>query len=202
MSINVVDRRVQRTRYLLREALVGLIVEKGYDAISVQDIVSHARIGRSTFYNHFKDKDELLRAGMEDLRLELREHCDRSPRPPGTPALRFVRGIIDHAQDQRFLLRAMLGRRSGAAVQTSFRQMLCDLTRDEILEITGLQLTPSLDAAAHCLGGALLELLRWWVETRNPLAPDDVEELIHRLTMPALAALLGSKSLKSSAINC
>ena len=61
------DRRVQRTRKLLRDALMNLIMEDGYDAISIQDITEKANLGRATFYLHFKDKDELLLDVMEQF---------------------------------------------------------------------------------------------------------------------------------------
>ena len=61
------DRRVQRTRKLLREALMELILEEGYDAISIQDITDKANLGRATFYLHFKDKDELLLEVMDEF---------------------------------------------------------------------------------------------------------------------------------------
>jgi AcrR family transcriptional regulator len=54
------DRRSQRTRHLLSEALVSLIREKGYDTITVSDLIDRANIGRSTFYSHYRDKDDLF----------------------------------------------------------------------------------------------------------------------------------------------
>lgn len=54
------DRRIRRTRSALRKALVDLIREKGYDAISVEEITQTANLGRATFYLHYKDKDDLL----------------------------------------------------------------------------------------------------------------------------------------------
>ncbi len=62
-----IDRRVQRTRQLLRDALMALIVEKGYDAISVQDITDHANVARPTFYLHYKDKEELLLSSVQEI---------------------------------------------------------------------------------------------------------------------------------------
>ena len=61
------DRRVQRTRTLLTRALMELIVEKGYQAITVQDIIDRANLGRSTFYAHFLDKEDLLMSGLEEV---------------------------------------------------------------------------------------------------------------------------------------
>src|SRR5262245_47432298 len=62
------DRRVQRTRRLLHDALMSCILEKKYELISVQDILDRADIGRSTFYTHFQDKDDLLLSGFENLK--------------------------------------------------------------------------------------------------------------------------------------
>jgi AcrR family transcriptional regulator len=50
------DRRILRTRRSLLDALVGLILEKGYEAVTVQDVIDRADVGRSTFYAHFHDK--------------------------------------------------------------------------------------------------------------------------------------------------
>src|SRR6185503_20627146 len=54
------DRRVQRTREVLQKALIELISERGYDAITIRDIVDRANVGRTTFYLHYRSKDELF----------------------------------------------------------------------------------------------------------------------------------------------
>lgn len=63
----VTDRRIQKTQTLLRQALVSLIREKSYDLIAVKEILDRANVGRSTFYMHFRDKDELLVSGIHDM---------------------------------------------------------------------------------------------------------------------------------------
>ncbi|MEP7189354.1 MAG: helix-turn-helix domain-containing protein [Roseiflexaceae bacterium] len=64
MGAKVEDRRVQRTRKLLQDALTTLIVEKGYEAVTVQDIIDRVNVGRSTFYDHFLNKQALLLSGF------------------------------------------------------------------------------------------------------------------------------------------
>jgi len=61
------DRRIQKTQRALREALTSLIGEKPYDDIAVKEILDRANVGRSTFYMHFRDKDELLLSGIHDI---------------------------------------------------------------------------------------------------------------------------------------
>lgn len=55
-----VDPRVRRTRQSLEQAFVDLLREKGFQAISVQDITRRAGVNRATFYAHFTDKYTLL----------------------------------------------------------------------------------------------------------------------------------------------
>ena len=55
-----VDRRIVRTKLAIRDALVTLIKEKGFDALTVSDIADRADINRGTFYLHYQDKFDLL----------------------------------------------------------------------------------------------------------------------------------------------
>src|SRR4051794_34863467 len=63
------DRRVARSRRALKEALTDLILERGYESVTVQDVIDRADVGRSTFYAHFLDKDDLLMAILADLEM-------------------------------------------------------------------------------------------------------------------------------------
>src|SRR5215470_5181989 len=66
-GVKNVDRRVQKTQDLLRNALVSLLAQKPYDAIVVKEILDRANVGRSTFYMHFRDKDDLLVSGIHEM---------------------------------------------------------------------------------------------------------------------------------------
>ena len=68
MMKKAIDRRVQRTRQLLQDALISMMIEKGYEATTVQDIIDRANVGRVTFYAHFADKETLLSSRLEDVR--------------------------------------------------------------------------------------------------------------------------------------
>lgn len=61
------DRRITRTKKALREALISLIEEKGFEALTVNDLCVHADINRGTFYNHYHDKEELLRTTQDEM---------------------------------------------------------------------------------------------------------------------------------------
>src|SRR5688572_18028179 len=171
------DRRVRRTKKLLREALVSLILERGWDAVSVQDVCARADVGRSTFYTHFADKEDLLVGGLDGLGQFLRA---QTPASAGAKPLAFARGMIEHAHEQRRLFRAIVGKHSGHVVQQRFRQLLLELVREDFAALGPAG--PRLDAAVHYVAGAFFELLIWWLEARHPVKPSELEEQFHELT--------------------
>src|SRR5438128_1816777 len=67
------NRRVQRTQQLLQQALLSLIKEKAFEAISVQEIIDRANVGRGTFYAHYDNKEDLLESGFDGLQARLKE---------------------------------------------------------------------------------------------------------------------------------
>jgi len=176
------DRRVQRTRRTLRESLISLMLERSCDEISVQDVCDKADVGRSTFYTHFADKEELMAGGFEDLRRMLR--AGLAERPDGKVRLGFARGMIDHAHDNQRLFRALVGKKSGQVVLRQFRELVGSLVREDLAAtcVHG----PAMDAAVHFIAGGFLDLLTWWLEARNPLQPPDIERLFLEMARPAI----------------
>jgi AcrR family transcriptional regulator len=174
------DRRVLRTRRMLRDALIALIAEHGWDRVSVQDVCDRADVGRSTFYTHFADKEELLLGGFEDLRKML-----RAQRSPDGRRLAFVGGLIEHAREHAQLFRAIVGKRAGHAVEKRFRQTVTTLVRDDL---DGHLPSRALEVTTRYVSGALVELLTFWIDTRSALSPDELEDVFRRLTAPVLSA--------------
>ncbi|MBK8135579.1 MAG: TetR/AcrR family transcriptional regulator [Chloroflexi bacterium] len=98
------DRRVRKTQRALSDALVELILEKGYDTITIKDITDRADVAHATFYRHYGDKDELLRRKLEEIVGEI-EALTREP------TLKNSEGylIFKHAQENSNLYRILLG---------------------------------------------------------------------------------------------
>lgn len=175
------DRRVQRTRDALRDALITLLEERGWDDINIQDLCELANVGRSTFYLHFQNKEELLVGGFDDLRAGL---CAQSmQRKTETDAMPFVRGLIEHVYEQRNLFKSIIGRRSGHVVQKRFREMVCRLVEEEgVPPHAGWKQK----AGARYIAGALVELLAWWVDSGKGHTADEIEEFFYQLTLPSI----------------
>lgn len=168
-----VDRRVARTRVALHEALVGLILEKGWDDVTILDVCERADVGRSTFYTHFADREDLLLAGFEHLKIEL-----RAARKQSTGRLRFARALIVHAGENRRLFRALVGKRTGQVVVRLFRAVVLEMTLEELpARLTGVERTTT----ALYLAGGLYELLAWWLDGRTTLDAEDLEAAVQKL---------------------
>lgn len=182
------DRRVGRTRRILSEALMSLIIEKGYEKTTVQDIIDRANVGRSTFYAHFLDKDALLRSGFDNLRDALSKKGIGN-RDGWAVAL----DLFQHAQSHYPLYKAMVGKHSWDMIQQYAQKFLFSLIRDHLKpKGSARKKTPvPLDIAAHFIVSSFLALLTWWLEHNMPHTAEQMTEMFKGLTKPGVDAGLG-----------
>lgn len=172
------DRRVQRTRRTLREALIALLLERGWDVVNVQDICERADVGRSTFYTHFADKEDLLAGGLGDLGAELR----KAPTPADGHPLPLTRALLQHAWENHRLFRALVGKRSGELVLRRFRELVLALVREDL---SGrVSAGPTFEATAQFVAGGLAQLLGWWLDARSPIPAAEAEAQMLSLVTP------------------
>lgn len=189
------DRRVQRTRELLQSAMTSLIREKGFEALTVQDIIDRANVGRSTFYSHFKSKDDLMKGSVEMLQSSLRrfqfQARSRDTSPEGR-LFAFSRELFVHAVEHRDTFAAMIGRQSGTVFQQHLQRMLVTLVRDDLASIRSRRSRDPIqvEAVAQFVVGGLLGLLVAWVDATRPLSVDDVDTLFRRMAIPAVEAVM------------
>lgn len=189
-SSKTIDRRVARTHGALRDALVALILERGWDEIGVQDICDRANVGRSTFYMHFSCKEKLLSSAFGDLRKELRAQ-EKNSGEPYTPVFGIAKGLIGHVHENQRLFRAVIGKRSSLVVQQRFRQLVIELVAEDL--DTGDIPVARRAAGGRYIAGALFELLTWWIDSRSPLSPDELEAIFCELTAPVFSVLRGAE---------
>ncbi|MBI2518169.1 MAG: TetR/AcrR family transcriptional regulator [Opitutae bacterium] len=184
----VSDRRVVRTRQTLRDALIGLILEKGYDAITVHDIVQRANIARSTFYAHHGSKESVLLDGVGALR-DFLAQAQRDQRSAAAP-LAFIRAFFEHADGHRDLYRALMGDGGGAVVNRALRQMFVRLIRPVLVEAAGARKRPialPVEAVTGFATEGLMAVVTWWLEAKPRLPPAEGERIYLQLIEPALA---------------
>jgi AcrR family transcriptional regulator len=183
------DRRIERTRSLLRDALVNLMIEKGYDAITVQDILDRANVGRSTFYAHFYDKDQLLVGTINQLKEFIsRQKMDPArSKKPGECCFVFSLLMLEHAQGHQHLYKAIVGKQGGAAVQNQMRRMLAELARDEIADFFPAEaLSVPREIVTDFVVNTFFTILVWWMEQGATLPAGEVDGIFHKLALEGL----------------
>ena len=188
------DRRVARTQQLIRQALLALIREKGFEPLTVQEIIDRANVGRATFYAHFDSKEDLLISGFEEFRASLRAR-QRDALSRGRTVeerlLGFSHEVFAHTDQYRDVFRAMAGKRSGAAVQRLLHKLIVDLVREDVRGTVRTERATPADAVVQFIAGGLFGLLMWWMEARGRPTAAEVDALFRRLAIPALKAARG-----------
>lgn len=182
------DRRTRRTRRALGTALVELILERGFTALTVEDITERADVARATFYAHFRDKEGLFTRVTSDLLAGLDERlrpvvADSAVGFTGKPLLEMLR----HARDERDLYRIVLrGEGDGRPLQM-FVDACAQATAEEFkarAERNGVRARIDADLLARVWVGEQVAVLRWWAEHETP--PMLAEEVVRMLLDLAL----------------
>ena len=174
-----VDRRVQRTRNALYDALVALILERPYAAITVADVLARADVGRSTFYAHFTSKDDLLARSLDRLAGILRAAADAMPE--GGEDWSLV--LFGHFGEYGDVYLALSNVAAGDILRAAFRGVVADFARGRILSRPGL---PA-DLAVAQVVATFMTVATWWLERHRELPPADADRLFRELLSGAVA---------------
>lgn len=182
------DRRSKRTRQLLGSALVELMLEKRYNTITVQDILDRANIGRSTFYAHYSDKEDLLISEIERVIQELEKYTSGHMTGTPLPSLEFFR----HLQQQRRLIHAFVWGPAGERLMKDFQARVSKIVEQNLSLLAGDEATFSLPLSlvANFVTSTLVLLLQWWFEQDLRSSPEEMDEMFRKLVMPAIHAVL------------
>ena len=184
-----IDRRSRRTRQALHQALIRLIVERGYDEVTVGDIADAADTGRSTFYAHFTDKDDLLRSAGSYLKQVLvKEHeaeVARSGRPEDR-LLGFSHFMTAHLYEQREIFHALMRGQGGTIFLEMIRDVLCEIVRKELpADFNSGALER--EVAVQFVVGGYITVVTWWLRSGAKQDPSAVEAAFRAIASSGLS---------------
>jgi AcrR family transcriptional regulator len=202
-----VDRRIQRTRKALRESLLDLIQEKGYESITVEEIVQRANLGRATFYLHYKEKEDLLLEEFNEVAKDEVQILSEFPffawmgiTRPGDERWqgKSPLGIIfQHAADNAEIYRLVLGGSNSQRIIEKLQGMIAhaveEVVQSNILANSKekLQVEVPLDLLVSCFSGALFSSLIWWLDQPNPPPAEEMGLMFQHMIFPGIARVLG-----------
>lgn len=182
------DPRKIRTRQMLRDALVALILEKGYDAITINDITEKAGLRRATFYLHYKDKEELVFAMLSDVFDSLVTEIEQLDLPLMSPecerAVHLV--IFQHAQEHADLYRSIIAGSGSMTIVRYVREYLARSIRENLEAMPEGELPMPVDVVANYLATVKLNMALWWLEAGMPYSAQEMATMCTTLTLNGL----------------
>ena len=173
------DRRVQRTRKLLTEALISLTLEKGSQAVTVRDIPERAGVGYATFFRHYQAKEALLvdvlETFLEDvIDLVVQHAAQRDPAVAG-------RIVFEHAQKHSELYLLLMSSRGASNLLDRVYEVATEgVTRMVQPQSDG---TIPFDIAVNHIISSFLGLIGWWLQRGMPYSPERMGQIYADLIM-------------------
>lgn len=188
------DLRVIRTKELIRDALVELIDEKGFEAITVKDITTRAKINRGTFYAHYQDKFDLITKCEEEIMLEMSRIAKQNfpgviaaletNSPTETP-FSVADSIFEYLNENSGFMKAVLGPKGNLSFQTRLKDFMwktligndpSPLIKEENLLVPG-QYLASYVASAH------IGVIQKWLDTGRKESPQEMARILSTITV-------------------
>jgi AcrR family transcriptional regulator len=174
------DVRVRRTRKLLREALIELIGERGFDRITVGELTERALVSRAAFYRNYRDKYDLAEQIFDEALAALLNAV-----PEGRQD-RWA-GFFEHIAEYDRLYGALLGSKAGTWFADKMRTKLGELSAMHLPEAPG-SMMPGI------LGAMFVQAISWWLAHGQPTPPAEIAAHTARLAQALLTAELGERS--------
>jgi len=197
------QRRRQQTHKLLIQTTLQLVLERGYDAITIQDITDQADLGRGTFYLHFTDKEDVVWTAFRELFEEFeRDAHQRYDRRMPQVEYYGLLNIFRHAAVHRDLYRVIFGRQGSAMLSARAQDFLASAF---LYDIRTAPPPPDVDfhipeeIEAQIVTGIITRLLFWWLETPHNYSPEQVAgytyEAVYRKKPPEIGSSEGQDAL-------
>jgi AcrR family transcriptional regulator len=197
MSPTRPDRRITRTRENLFHAILTLMLEKRYDDITVQDIIDRANVGRSTFYAHFQDKEDLAVSNLvHGLDILARAIEQSNPNPnnflPG-------RELFEHIRENYQMFKAMTSGRGLELFYQKGQEYWSQrvAVRFQAMLTAGQEARVPIPLLAHFVSGTLVTMLKWWIDNKMPYTSDRMADIVEQLVTPSVQAGLFGKTRRS-----
>ncbi len=180
------DERSRRTRDRLGHALITLILEKPIEEITVQEVLDRASVGRSTFYLHFRDKNDLLLSQLEHF-LEIMSTA-LIVRKEKSHRVVPVAELFEHIGGQNKIYRALSDANRLHDFFDLAQGYFARGIEQRLRESKRLPNLPQKELDAHvvALAGSLLSLLRWWIDRGEKESPRAMDEIFHRMVWTGL----------------
>lgn len=186
-----IDRRVRRTEKLLGDALISLILERGYEHITIKDITERADVAYVTFFRHYKTIDELLTRQLDSIVNELMDRLEATEHLTAYNAAAEGRIIFEHVGQHHALYRVLLGSPGAFYVVKHLKATIAGRISQECEEsLIRLPDAPPNEILANHIAASILAMIEWWLENDRPYSPERMGEIYDQLIISAALRVL------------
>lgn len=184
------DKRQQKTRTAIFNAFTSLLEEKAYSAISIQDIIDRAIIGRSTFYAHFETKDALVDALCNELfdhivTSAMHKQDTQSLYFCANPSYSLTCHILHHLLENDHNILTLLSCESSDRFLRFFKLRMDELVRNRLLSSTAPAAVPQ-EFLIHHISASFVEMVQWWLQGDRTQTPEELDAYFHAVVDPLL----------------
>ena len=202
-SVQKVDPRVRRTRRMLRDALVALMLEKDFASITIREITARAEVAYITFFRHFESLDQLLMEVLEDGLEELVRHIETLAKQSENAALETEgRLIFEHIEQKADLFRILFKSQSVTRVRKKVVLTIAAIFQKSCLPLARAGSSVATAIMSNHIATSLLALIEWWLDNKMTPPPPQMgkvyKSLIIDSTVGAVRSLSAISGLRHS----
>lgn len=190
-----IDPRVKRTRRLLRDALVSLILKKDFASITIKEVTERAEVAYITFYRHYESLDQLLMEVLDEGLVELMTHIEALARQSDPSSLETEgRLIFEYIEQKADLFRILLKSQSVTRVRKKVVSNISAIFQKSCVPLERLGNQVTINMASNHIATSLLSLIEWWLENNMKPSPIEMGKVYKSLIIDSTVGAVSSLS--------
>ena len=194
-SLVNIDPRVKRTRRLLRDALVSLILKKDFASITIREVTERAEVAYITFYRHYESLDQLLMEVLDEGLVELMTHIEALARQSDPSSLETEgRLIFEYIEQKADLFRILLKSQSVTRIRKKVVSNISTIFQKSCVPLERLGNQVTINMASNHIATSLLSLIEWWLENNMKPSPIEMGKVYKSLIIDSTVGAVSSLS--------
>src|SRR5258708_1485136 len=193
-----IDPRVRRTRRMLRDALVSLILERGLASISIKEITERADVAYITFFRHYESPDQLLMDVLDEGLVELMGYIETLAKQSETSALETEgRLIFEYIEKKADLFRILFKSQSATRVNKKVVRNIAAIFQKSCVPLERLDNQVAINIASNHIATSLFSLIEWWLDNKMTPPPAQMGKVYKSLIIDSTVGAMSSLSAVS-----
>lgn len=190
-----IDPRIKRTRRLLRDALVSLILKKDFASITIREVTERAEVAYITFYRHYESLDQLLMEVLDEGLVELMSHIEALAKLSDPSSLETEgRLIFEYVGQKADLFRILLKSQSVTRVRKKVVSNISAIFQKSCVPLERLGNQVTINMASNHIATSLLSLIEWWLENNMKPSPIEMGKVYKSLIIDSTVGAVSSLS--------